>query len=139
MELITSEVLPSAFSEDESNMGFFGDGSAVTELTVARFTPLPTTPRCVTPPFVAAVEIIGESKPPLMAAIHDELEDKDLAALSGRFFSPDVDLEGNIFKSSDTTELGFDLICCRSSSCIPKEKLNYSHCQRYTPCAGDPM
>ena len=120
MELIASEGLLSAFSEDESNIGFFRDGSAPAGLTVARFMPLPTTPRCVTPPFVAAVAIDGESKPAPVVPICEELKEKDLHAFSGRLFSPDDDLEANAFITPDTIGLGFDLICCRSSSCIPK-------------------
>ena len=66
------EVLPSPLFSDESNAGFFpGLDSAVPEFVNTRLTPLPTTPRCVTPedPFVCAVDTVGESKPPMLFAV----------------------------------------------------------------------
>jgi hypothetical protein len=73
-------MLLSPFTDGEaSTASLFGQGSAEIGLILARLTPLPTTPRSVTVlpvlPDVAAVDIVGESKPLFTPAICKEVKD----------------------------------------------------------------
>lgn len=115
------EVLPSALFSNESNAGFFvGLDSAVPEFINTRLTPLPTTPRCVTPedPFVWAVETVGESKSPLLSAVAIR---EELITVGDALFSLANDLTDAIPRSSERIDLGFRASCWRSSSCKSKD------------------
>jgi len=111
-------LLLSPFADAESTAGFFGAGSAVIGLMLARLTPLPTTPRSVTVlpvlPVVAAVDMTEESKPLLEVAICEEVKDAALGMPSAPFCAPAA-LDAIVFKNSSIADLGVDMACSRSS------------------------
>ena len=109
------EVLPSPLSLDVSSAGFFVAVASAALAFDARLTPLPTTPRCVTPadPLVQAVETVGGSKPPLLLAVAlcEELN------IFGDDEFPPLALADAIPRISERIDFGFKTSCCRSSSC----------------------
>lgn len=112
--------LPSPLScVDESVARFFvgWEESADSEFVDTRLTPLPTTPRCVTPaaPFVCAVETVGESNPPLLLA-EPICEEFNTAGSGGAIFSTFA-FAAPIPRISERIDFGFEASCCRSSSC----------------------
>lgn len=80
------------------------------ELVNTRLTPLPTTPRCVTPedPFVCAVETVGESKPPLLFAVPIC---EELITAGDALFSLTLDLRVAIPRISERIDFGFRATC----------------------------
>lgn len=135
---ILHEVLPSPLLSDESNAGFFvWLDSSEPELVNTRLTPLPTTPRCVTPedPFVCAVETVGESKPPLLFAVPIC---EEFITAGDALFSLTLDLRAAIPRISERIDFGFRATCWRSSSCKAKDgwctqdEVTYAHFQILT-------
>lgn len=108
-------------SDEGSDVDFFdGLDSADPVLIDTRLTPLPTTPRCVTPaaPLVWAVETVGESKSPSLCAvpIREELKTAEV-----ELFSSPLALADAIPRISERIDFGFKATCCKSSSCSYEE------------------
>lgn len=106
------EALPSPLFDGGSDAGFFIGLDSVVVFSSTLLTPLPTTPRWVTPAasFVWAVETVGESKPPLPLVAAPICE--ELAA-----FSVLLAFAETSPRISERIDDGFDMHCCKSSSC----------------------
>uniref|UniRef100_A0A453BP40 Uncharacterized protein n=1 Tax=Aegilops tauschii subsp. strangulata TaxID=200361 RepID=A0A453BP40_AEGTS len=118
----TSELLLlSHFTDGESSAAsLFEQGSAEIGLILARLMPLPTTPRSVTVlpvlPDVAAVDIVGESKPLFTPPICEEVKDAALGATALPAFCINPAFAAMLFIISSISELGVAIACSRSSS-----------------------
>lgn len=111
-QYILYEALPSPLFDGGSDAGFFIGLDSVVVFSSTLLTPLPTTPRWVTPAasFVWAVETVGESKPPLPLVAAPICE--ELAAFSVLLAFAETNP-----RISERIDDGFDMHCCKSSSC----------------------
>lgn len=106
---IQAELLSPLSCDDKSFASFFvGFESLDSEFVDTRFTPLPTTPRCVTP-FVWAVETVGESNPPLLLAepICEELNTDGTGGVIFSIFG----FADPIPRISERIDIGFEASC----------------------------
>ncbi|GAB2252141.1 hypothetical protein Droror1_Dr00004988 [Drosera rotundifolia] len=107
------EPLPSSLASTTGLLA--GLGSVSIEVAPTRLTPLPTTPRWVTPevPLVATVETDEESKLPLLLPA---TTCEELAEAEGAIELPPFCLAIIIPMMSDSIDLGLETSCCKSSS-----------------------
>nr|GMD51805.1 hypothetical protein Iba_chr11bCG5830 [Ipomoea batatas] len=115
------DVLPSPLVGGSREGLFTGLDSDVIGFRLTRLTPLPTTPRCVTPdaPFVWAVDAVGESKSPLLltAATCEEL-----IATDAELFSAPFAFAATIPRISWRIDVGLETSWLSSSSCKRKDE-----------------